>query len=164
MKIVIQLLLIFIVSYLSAQEKHTDKIIFSFITTDNSRVDVLTDTSEGYLRFKISLKDKIQFQFPDTVDSESSWKRFTYSYYIRGGGRENEGLDLNYLYFTSGSVKYVIYDAFSASEDKYTCGYKTIDPDRGNTNDYPGKIETRKGSLMELRDNKHVNQGEEMFD
>jgi hypothetical protein len=42
--------------------------------------------------------------------SEFQKNKFTYSYYLRGGAEDNEGLDLNYLDYENGGYQYEIYE------------------------------------------------------
>ena len=50
-------------------------------------------------------KKKIELQVPALLDS-NSWKRFTFSGYNRGGGKENAAMHFAYLSFRNKDVVY----------------------------------------------------------
>jgi hypothetical protein len=105
---------------------------------------------------------KIEFEFPaPTMDS---WQKFTYSYYLRGGGEENEGLDLNYLCFVFGKYKYVIYETYSAADDKTNCGIKIIDSRTNERTEIEGDPKSIEGSLIDFRNSELIQRDEELFD
>jgi len=83
---------------------------------------------------------------------------------LRGGGRQNEGLDLNYIYFTDKNFKYIIYDTYFAAGKKRNIGIKILDLETNKTINLRGDIKTRKGTLIDFRDNKLLKIGEELFD
>lgn len=62
--------------------------------------------------YRFGKTNAIEMEFPEKT--KESWTKFSYSYYMRGGGAGNEGLDLNYLYFIRNDFKYVVFDVYSA--------------------------------------------------
>ncbi len=101
-------------------------------------------------------------EFPER--DTGSWKKFKYSFYLRGGGPGNEGMDLNYFFFDNENYRYVIYDTYTSAGSKNSIGVKVINVDTGVTTDIPGKVNTRQGSLTDFRDNSLVEISEELFD
>ncbi|MFT3702630.1 MAG: hypothetical protein QM802_09680 [Agriterribacter sp.] len=83
-----------------------EEVIFSFNTQSGKKVTLNRDKANGYIIYRFGTKDNIEFEFP--AKSKDSWTKFTYSFYLRGGGPQNEGLDLNYIYFTNKEFKYVM--------------------------------------------------------
>jgi len=126
------------------------------------------DTANRYLVYRFGTKDKIDFTFPDKIgnpdEAKQSRNKFKYSFYIRGGEKQNEGLDLNYVYFSNGKFKYVIYQTYSANESESRCGIKIIDLATKKTIDIKGKIESIRRDLKDLRDSSLLEIGDELFD
>ena len=139
-----------------------EELKFSFTTQNGKKVTVNKGKENNYLIYRFSSKDKIEFAFPDT--SKNSWKAFKYSFYLRGGGPQNEGMDLNYLYFTNNGFRYVVYDTYYAVGNKQEIGIKIINLTTNKTTNIKGDRKTRKGTLTGFRDNNLVEIGEELFD
>ncbi|MBN8790433.1 MAG: hypothetical protein J0I84_25415 [Terrimonas sp.] len=83
-----------------------EQVVFSFQTITGKEVIVAKDTGNKYLVYRFGTAGNIEFEFPDS--KEHSWDKFEYSFYLRGGGRQNEGMDLNYLQFTNEGYKYCL--------------------------------------------------------
>ena len=139
-----------------------EEVIFSFSTAKGKKMVLAKDTTEAYIVYRFGTNAKIEFEYPE--QKEGSRKKFTYSFYLRGGGEENEGLDLNYVYFVSNGLKYVIYNNYSAADDKPSCGIKVIDETKEKTTVIHGDSKTITGSLLEFRFNNLLETGEELFD
>ena len=139
-----------------------EEVIFSFDTRDGKKVTLNKDKANHYIIYRFGTKDTIEFEFPDT--SNNSWANFEYSFWLRGGGRQNEGLDLNYIYFTDKNFKYIIYDTYFAAGKKRNIGIKILDLETNKTINLRGDIKTRKGTLIDFRDNKLLEIGEELFE
>lgn len=136
--------------------------IFSFQTKNGKTAVLNKDKENKYLIYRFGTKDKIEFQYPDTL--ETSWKKFKYTFWLRGGGKQNEGLDLNYVEFTNKNFKYVIYDTYAAADQKQNIGIKIIDLKTDKTTDIKGITKTRKGTLIDFRENGLLEIGDELFD
>lgn len=139
-----------------------EKLIISFKTFNEKKVVLAKDTSNKYIAYRFGTMEKIEFSFPENLSD--SWKKFTYSYYLRGGGEENEGLDLNYLCFIFGKYKYVIYETYSAADDKTNCGIKIIDTRTNERTEIEGDPKSIEGSLIDFRNSELIQVGEELFD
>lgn len=90
----------------------------------------------------------------------ASWKAFEYSFYLRGGGISNEGLDLNYLSFSNGDWQYLIYQEYSAATNSTAFGIRLICGKDNQRYDMPGIPDSASGSLVLLRDNDEIQNGE----
>ena len=139
-----------------------EKIIFAFTSENNKKMVLARDSTNKYIVYRFGDNDKIEFEFPEKV--KNSWNKFTYSFYLRGGGKQNEGLDLNYVYFIRGSFKYIIYHTYSAVEEKSKCGIKVVDTTINKMVDIGGNINTIEGNLTDFRDNNLLQIGEGIFD
>lgn len=139
-----------------------EECIFSFNTLNGKTVMLAKDKENGYIIYKFGTKDKIEFEFPEKT--KESWSKFKYSYYLRGGGEENEGMDLDYLAFTNGSYKYIIYNTYYSSHTKYEIGIKVINIKNGKVHNIKGNTKTQKGDLADFRYNKLVEIDGELYD
>ena len=134
-----------------------EKIVFSFKTNRGKIVNILLDKNEKYIVYRFGTKEKVELQFPEKLEN-SSFVQFTYSYYFRGGGAMNMGLDLNYLSFKGDSHQFVIFDEWSAGESgddegNKSVGIKIIDLTTKKEIIIEGLSSTVKGSLVDFRDN-----------
>ena len=139
-----------------------EELIFSFSTQNGKKITLSKDKAKNYIIYRLGTKDKIEFEFPDK--SKSSWTKFKYSFYMRGGGTQNEGMDLNYVYFTNKDFTYVVYDTYISIGNKQSIGVKSINLKTKKTTNIKGKIKTRKGTLVDFRDNNLLEIGDELFD
>ena len=83
---------------------------------------------------------------------------------MRGGGIDNEGMDLNYLAFTNNDFKYIIYDNYYAQKEKYSIGIKIINLKTLDTLVIKGKPKTQKGTLIKFRDDELIAKDEMLYD
>jgi hypothetical protein len=139
-----------------------EKVIFSFNAGNNKKMVLARDSADKYIIYRFGTADKIEFEFPEkTKDSRS---KFTYSFYLRGGEKQNEAMDLNYVYFISGSFKYVIYQTYTAQDEKLNCGIKVINISTNKMVDIKGNANTVIGNLTDFRDNGMLKIGDETFE
>jgi hypothetical protein len=143
-------------SYLLANEE----LVYSFETYTGKTLMIAKDSNDNYLTYRYGTAANIELEYP-AYKKKSSWKQFNYSYYYRGGGVENAGLDLNYLYFDIDPFRYVVYWTYSAESDEVECGILVIDQNTGERTDIKGKVDAIKGSLINgFRDNDLVPEGD----
>jgi len=71
-----------------------EQILISFKTREGKTVSLSSEMENRYIVFRIGTDIKTEMEFPRKT--KESWQKFKYSSYLRGGGAENEGLDLNY--------------------------------------------------------------------
>jgi len=139
-----------------------EEVIFSFETHNGKKITINKDKENRYIIYRFGTQSKIEFEFPDTT--KSSWSKFTYSFYLRGGGKENEGMDLNYIYFSNDNYRYVIYDTYFAVSEEMKVGIKVTDLKTNKTTDIKGEPKSRKGTLINFRYNNLLEIGDEIFD
>jgi len=157
MKSLILIFFILITEVLFSQKN--DSLIYSFKTVEGKNV-VISENNNN-VSFTYGKKDSLEININNKILSSNI---FNYSYYLRGGGAQNEGLDLNYFYFTKANFKYVVYETYYAVDNSTTCGLKIINLKTNKIEDYKGNIASIKGSLMFFRDNEIVTHGDELFD
>lgn len=139
-----------------------ETVIFSFDTYNGKMVSLSKDTANKYIIYRFGARDKVEFEFPDK--SKNSWRDFKYSFYLRGGGTRNEGMDLNYIYFTNKGFKYIIYDTYFAVGNKQEIGIKIINLETNKTTNIKGDRKSRKGTMVNFKDNNLLEIGDELFD
>lgn len=155
--------LVWITGYSQLYQLPNENSILSFQTTKGKRVSICIDKKQNYLVYRFGTAKKVELEFPKVKD-KSSFNQFEYSSYLRGGGIQNEGMELEYLAFTNEGVKYVVYDTYAARGNKYNIGIKVIDVVTEKTTNIPGRYKSRKGSLGILGEMKLVKKGDELYD
>lgn len=141
-------------SYLCGDD---EEVLFSFKVTNSNKVAsmVISKNQQEYITYRYGTKEAIELEYP--IDTENSWEVFTYSYYLRGGGIGNEGLDLNYLSFDNSGYTYQIYEEYSSESDKPSIGIKVTNQETNEVTDIQGDSDSIKGSLVSLRENTKIN-------
>ena len=142
--------------------KSNEELIFSFQTKNHKQVYLVKEKSNKYICYRFGSKERVEFEYP-TLNKES-WNQFKYSFYLRGGGISNEGMDLNYVYFNNNGYKYVIYYTYYARGNEVEVGIRVIDLKTNKTiSDIKGNPKARKGSLFGFRDNNLLKIEDETF-
>ncbi|HEY8971304.1 MAG TPA: hypothetical protein VIM64_19505 [Puia sp.] len=134
--------------------RNNEMSIFSFHTQGGKYVMLAKDKDDAYIVYRYGTRDSIEFEYPEK--NKDSWKKFKYSYYLRGGGAKNEGMDLNYLYFTNNGYKYSIYDTYYAVNNRSAVGISVTNLKTNKTIDIKGAGNTRKGTMTDFRNNNLV--------
>jgi hypothetical protein len=146
-------LFIFSVYFIASGQKYisTNEVcLFSFETRNGKKVMLVKEKDNKYVTYKFGSKEKIEFEFPEK--SESSWKKFRYSEYHRGGGKQNDGMDLSHISFVNEDYKYWIYQEYHSETDKIEIGIVITNLKTGKQTEIKGKLKTKKGSLFYLKE------------
>lgn len=138
-----------------------DETVLSFTAAQNEIITLAIDKNSNSIIFKHESKEN-NILFPKK--SESKVLPFIYSFYLRGGADNNEGMDLNYVQFTLDGVKYVLYETSHYGDKNINVGLKTLDQNNNIISDKKAQPGTVKGTLIGLRDSNLVQHGEELFD
>ncbi len=136
-----------------------EKLVYHLKMKNGKQLSVCIDKDEKYIVYRYGSRNKIELEYPKEKDL-SSFQKFEYSGWSRGGGIENSGMELTYLAFTNKQVKYVIYDTYFAEGNKSNAGIKVIESENKIT-DLKGLIKSRKGNLSDLKDK--VKESEELY-
>lgn len=140
-----------------------EEIILEFVTTNTKKLVVAIGSNEEYLVYRYGSTDNIELQFPE--DLTTSWDSFQHSWYLRGGGTQNEGMDLDYLYFDRGDYRYVVFQEYrSTSGSTFEYGIKVINTKTDKRTLIPANLSTVKGTLSTLHDIERIKKGEELFE
>ena len=144
------LVFLFLILFSCAFGEETNlEIIFSYETEDSEFVKISYDSLACVLHYSFTISDSIVMEVFD--DLSDSIVVFEYSYYLRGGGPDNCGLDLNSFIFTIDSTQYEVYQDYSAEEDMDYVGLRVFDLRTSEDYDAPGLIESYQGHLMHFR-------------
>lgn len=128
-----------------------EELVFSFELEQSRKVSVCVSAVHDYIVCRIGTKDNIELVFPES--SDNSWDKFTYEYYLRGGGAENAGLDLNYLFFEKDGLHYTVYHEYSAESGDMYVGIRIKNIATGKRDEFECvKEDSIKGSLLRFRD------------
>lgn len=127
--------------------KDNEEVVFAFEVKDQKWVSVCRSKTGEYLVYRFGTQNKIELEYPSILDS-TSWNKFTFNGYSRGGGKDNAALRFAYLEFNNNDIEYEIYDLWNSEDDISTCGI-WIRPNTKPT-DLRGNLKSRKGALLEL--------------
>ncbi len=109
-------------------------VIFSFQTDSKKTASLCISkkigVAEGYMTYYFGTKKKIEFSYP--ADTVNSFSKFSFFFYMRGGGKQNEAMELNKLNFSNKNFTYTLYDDYYSEDKSHQKGI-TI------TNDSTGK-------------------------
>jgi hypothetical protein len=134
-----------------------EECVFSFKTKNGKTMMLAKEKNNKYLIYRYGTENKIELEFP--IKDSSSWDKFTYNYYFRGGGKQNAGLDIDNIKFENKGYKYIIYAVYSAgdeeNEESYNIGILIYNKKNKITR-IEGITETEVGNLHQFRTNKLV--------
>lgn len=168
MKTTLTVIAFFISSLLCAQKhneamhvKAKETAVIAFKTSDGKYVTLAMAKDKSYIVYRYGTKEKVEYEWPKEKDS-TSLSKFKYAFFLRGGGPENEGMDLNHLYFEDDFNKFVLFDIFYASTDSHRIGVTiTSKSNPDDIKDIKGVVKTEVGSLTDFRTNKIISVTEE---
>ena len=138
-----------------------ETVIFSFNTRGGKKVVLAKDSSNKYLVYRFGSKKQVAFEYPEK--DEGSFKKFKYSFFLRGGGTKQNGIDLNYLFFRQLNFKYCLYYKYYVRNKQLKVGLKVTDLSKNKTVTYHGLFRSVKGNLTDFRDNNLVQVVDELF-
>lgn len=152
----------------TAQVKYVlpnEAVVFSFTAANGKKAVVVRDKKFGYIAYRYGTDKKIELDYP-REKNKSSWDKFSYAYYHRGGGKRNSGMDIENLMFENGGYKYVIYNNYSAGDDispaESRAGIILEKIDSGKqVKDIKAKMKTVKGGWQELRNNGYLKENKD---
>lgn len=126
-----------------------EEVVFSFKTKKGKRMVLAKDKNNEYIIYRFGTQKKIELEYPSVKD-KSSWDKFTYSYYHRGGGVQNAGMELNSLFFQYENFEYVVYYDYHAEGARVEIGTLITDLKTNKDIDVKGIYKSIKGDLTEI--------------
>jgi hypothetical protein len=131
---------------LCGKNEHT---VFSFLTKNQKIASICTGANDAYLVYRFGTKDKIEMQYPAKLD-KSSWKKFEFQYYFRGGGVQNAGIEENHLSFINNGIRYTVFQDYTAENNQLNIGIMV--ETHAKTVEIKGMVKTKKGDLSVLKE------------
>jgi hypothetical protein len=133
--------------------------VFSFQLENNKWVSVCREQNGQYLVFRLGNQNIIELQAPAVIDS-NSWKRFTFSGFNRGGGKENAAMHFGYLSFKVKDLIYEVYELWNSEDSIEHCGL-TIIKGYKIINNFIGNLKSKSGNLVQLMSEPKIKQEED---
>ncbi|MDR6528966.1 hypothetical protein J2787_004407 [Chryseobacterium rhizosphaerae] len=127
-----------------------EEILYSFETKTGKKMALVKDKENEYIQYRFGSKDHIEMEFP-AEKTKDSWKKFKYRSYMRGGGKQNAGMELNYLTFTNKEYQYQLFRTYYAEDNSYSTGI-TVTDTKGKETDINGIYKTIKGCMCHLEE------------
>ncbi len=129
--------------------------IFSFRVQKSLKImTIAISKNPDYIVYRFGTEDHIELEFPK--EKKNSWSRFTYAWYLRGGGIQNAGLDLDYLRFVNNGYQYEVYSEYSAEGNGTDVGVRITNEKTNEIWTINGDASTVTGSLINFRDNSKI--------
>lgn len=151
-------------SGLSSFVLENETVVIEFDTKNEKHLTVCRDKKDKYLVYRFGTNTKVELQYPEKLD-ESSFKKFDYSSYMRPGGIENLGMNLDYLSFVNNGYRYVVYKTYAAESvgNEDAVGVRIIELKTKKETNIEGDFKTYSGDFPGDIMNR-VNQSDELFD
>lgn len=127
-----------------------EETLFSFQTKNGKMMSLVKDKNNGYIQYRFGSKDHVEMEFPAERTKES-WKKFQYNSYLRGGGKQNAGMEVDNLLFTNNGYQYVVFRTYFAEDEKYAAGIIITDG-TGKETRIPANYKTVKGCICRVED------------
>ena len=134
--------------------------VFSFKTNGGKIATLCRGPKGNYLVYRFGTAAKVELQYPAMLDA-SSWRKFTYWSYTRGGGAANSGLETFRLTFENKGVQYVLSDEITAfynrqHEEDYRREVGVDITVKGKDFSINGNPDTAVGNLYEVKNDHKV--------
>ena len=145
-----------------------ETVVFSFATKAGKTAALCRGANGSYLVYRFGTAAKVELQYPTKLDA-SSWQKFTYWSYRRGGGAHNAGLETYRLTFVNNGVEYTIIDEVTALYDKqheeiYPRAVNVTVTVKGKEVTVVGNSDTAVGELVAVSHDHKVKLAEEMME
>jgi hypothetical protein len=137
-----------------------EKLVFGFQAVNKKILSICLAKDESYLVYRYGKPDNVELEFPTKF--EDSWSQFVYSFYMRGGGPKNAGMDLNYLRFINNEYQYTIFDEYYSEDDSQKSGIWIENLKTHSVLELQSTPQTVLGSLVRLRDNEKIRKSDEL--
>ena len=127
-----------------------EEIIYAFDTKNGKKMALVKDKTNKYIQYRFGSKTKVEMEFPARRTKES-WKQFHYNSYMRGGGKQNAGMEIDNLLFTNNGFQYVIFRSYQSEDESFSAGVIITDSKKKETR-ITGNYKSVKGCLCHLQD------------
>jgi hypothetical protein len=133
--------------------KKNEVLIFAFQFKNKKWVSVCKEKNDEYIVYRFGTKERTELTYPQKLDS-SSWQKFTFKGYSRGGGKQNAAMSYAFLSFNTNNVFYEVYETWNSEDEKEDCGIQVKEGEKSF--DMKGLVKTRKGTLLSLQFNEKI--------
>lgn len=127
-----------------------EEVIYSFQTKNGKKMSLVKDKTNQYIQYRFGTRNKVEMEFPAERTKES-WKKFHYNSYMRGGGKDNAGMEIDNLLFKNNEYEYVIFRAYHSEGNDYSAGI-IIKDSKGKESRISGNYKTVKGCICNLEE------------
>ncbi|MDJ1467500.1 hypothetical protein [Xanthocytophaga flava] len=132
--------------------------VYSFQMTNKKTASLCKEKSDKYLVYRFGTTAKTELQYPEQLD-ESSWKKFTFRYYQRTGGKEADAKDLNWLSFSNKGTEYTVYSEFYSQSNSSKVGIMVTTME-GKDIDIKGLAQTQTGKITSFKQSAKIDKEE----
>ncbi|MFD1469967.1 hypothetical protein ACFQ48_17190 [Hymenobacter caeli] len=141
--------------------------MFSFKTNGGKTATLCRGPKGSYLVYRFGTAAKVELQYPAKLDA-SSWRKFTYWFYTRGGGAHNSGIEDYRLTFENNGVQYTLSDQTTAfynkqQEEDYRREVAVVVTVKGKDVTIAGNLGTTVGELVAVTHDHKVKLDEDMM-
>ncbi|PIF47767.1 hypothetical protein CLU96_4836 [Chryseobacterium sp. 52] len=127
-----------------------EEIIFSFETKNGKKMSLVKDKKNEYIQYRFGSKNHVEMEFPGERN-RNSWTQFKYNSYLRGGGKQNAGMEVDNLLFSNNGYQYALFRTYFAEDEKFAAGIIITDS-KGKETRIPGNYKTVQGCICHLED------------
>lgn len=127
-----------------------EEVIYSFETKNGKKMSLVKDKTNTYIQYRFGTKTKVEMEFPAEKTKES-WKKFHYNSYMRGGGIQNAGMEVDNLSFKNNGYEYLLFRTYHAEGEDYSAGIIITDG-KGKETRINGNYKTVKGCICSLEE------------
>ncbi len=152
-------LLILNIGFAQVKLLKNEELLYSFKTKKGKQMILAKDKQNKYIIYRFGTSKKTELEFPAIKDS-TSWNKFSYFHYLRPGGIQNAGLDLQSIYFQNGNYYYNIYEDYSSEGESYETGVLIEDITTKIEKDCKGIYKSKRGNLLDLIDSGKLKESE----
>jgi hypothetical protein len=131
-----------------------EEVVFSFETPKGKKMVLAKDKDNEYLVYRFGTEKKIELEYPQEKNKES-WGKFTYYYYHRPGGPENDAMYLTNVSFRNEGYEYAIYSEMYMlpERDDYSTGILITNAKTDKRTNIEGIYESVEGKLEVFAEN-----------
>ena len=128
-------------NYLLKNERN----LYSFKCLDRNVVSLAIDSNNEYLVYRLVSNDTIRMEYPK--NKKSCWKKMKFSNLESSDQIFKGAKNLSYISFWDKGRKYIIFRAYSSTDNTFRLDVKVVDLKLGKIINYIGILETEEGSL-----------------
>jgi hypothetical protein len=126
-----------------------ETLLFSFETKNKKKMVLARDKKEMYIVYRFGNKERIELEYPEK--NKSSWSKFRFSFYFRGGP---SATDIDDLFFVNDNFEYRVYSNYFREDNEEDFGIEITDLKTKKITNIKGQKKTKKGNLSSLRESK----------